>query len=468
MNRREFIRSTAAGALAAAYSHRVAANSSPNNRIQLGAIGLGGMGRGDLSDFLAHDDVEVAALCDVDRAHLEQASAMVKEKRNRQPDLHHDFRELLSREDIDAVLIATPDHWHGPITILACQNGKDVYVEKPLTHNVREGRLAVEAALANGRITQLGTQVHATPNYHKAVEVVQSGALGAITQVRVWNSSNSAPAGIGKPADGPAPEGLDYDAWLGPAPTRPYNPNRSHFSWRYFWDYGGGKLSDFGCHIIDPVIWAINPGAPLAVSSHGGRYLIDDNAETPDTQNVVWEFAPPPGQSNPFLLIWSHTEANSHGLEGRGQGIKFCGSEGTLIMDYGSFQHYDRGGTLVQEHKGEEGALGAAGVAHKREFLDGIRARKRTSCDIEYAHRVTTLPLIGNIANRVGERLAWDAERERFVGSLRANRLLGREYRDKWSLAALGVKELMGKESSSTPHPGHQRRRYSSWGFGGR
>jgi predicted dehydrogenase len=440
MKRREFIQSTVAGVVAASAVVRSArASLSPNEKIQLGCIGLGGMGRGDMNDFLGHSDVDVVALCDLDKSHLDQAAATVKERSGKEPRTYHDFREVLARKDIDAVLVATPDHWHCLITTLACKAGKDVYVEKPLAHNVHEGRLALDAARAHGRITQLGTQVHATDNYHQAAEVVRSGVLGAITQARVWISGNAAPNGIGKPEDGPPPEGFDYDFWLGPAPKRAYNPNRSHFSWRYFWDYGGGKLGDFGCHIIDLVFWGLNPGPPLSVSSVGGRYLLPDNAETPDTQDVVWEFGPPPGQSNPFQLIWSHSECNGHGLEGKSPGIMFCGSEGTLIADYNSFQHLDREGKVVKEFHAEGNAVGVAGGKHKREFLDAIRSRQRTSCDIEYAHRLTTMPLIGNIANRLGRKLHWDAEKEQFKNDFQANKLLTREYRKPYDLVSLGI-----------------------------
>jgi predicted dehydrogenase len=446
MNRRDFMQAAMAGMAGMATMSRIRrACASPNDRIQLGCIGLGGMGRSDLKDFLGQPDVDVVALCDVDRSHLDQAAAMVKEQAGKQPDCYRHFHDLLSRKDIDAVLIATPDHWHGALTMLACQAGKDVYVEKPLVHNVREGRLAVETAKKHGRITQLGTQVHATDNYHKVAEIVQSGVLGPITQVRVWIAGNAAPEGIGRPEDGPVPEELDYDLWLGPAPMRPYNPVRVHFSWRYFWDTGCGSLGDFGCHIIDLMTWGMNPGPPLRVTSMGGRYLLDDIAETPDTQDVVWEFAPPKGQSNPFQLVWSHTSCNSHSIEGRSPGIKFCGTEGTLVAGYTSLQHFDRKGELIQEFNDVENSVGLAGGKHKREFLDSIRSRTQCSCDIEYAHRLTTLPLIGNIANRVGRRLEWDGEREQFKHDTEANQLLTRRYRKGYDLASLGIKEVKAK-----------------------
>jgi predicted dehydrogenase len=438
MKRREFIYTAAAG-IVAVTSHKSFGNISPNDKIQIGCIGVGGMGQGNMSDFLSHPDASVVAVCDVDEANLNTAAATVKEKAGKEPDKYRDFRKLLERSDIDAVMIGTPDHWHAMIAALACQAGKDVYVEKPLCHNIREGRLAVEAAKKHKRVTQLGTQVHQTQNYHKLVEVVKSGKLGAISKVRVWIAANDAPEGIGNPPDAPVPEGVDYDLWLGPAPVRPFNTNRFHFEWRYFWDYGGGTLGDMGCHIIDPVYWSLGLDHPTKISSIGGRYVLKDNAETFDTQEAVWEYDPPAGHSNKLQLVWSLTAANDYGLENRGLGIMFCGSEGTLIANYGKCELYNQKGELVEQIKPEGDDLGKAGKNHKREFLDCIKSRERCSCDIEYGHKVTTVPLTGNIAARVGRTLEWDAEKELFKNDEEANKLLTREYREPCSPKSLGI-----------------------------
>ncbi len=442
MRRREFIRTSMAGIVGASvFSSLARAGTGANDRIQVGCIGLGGMGQGDMGDFLAHQDIDVVALCDLDQAHLDQARKTVKDARGLDPETFHDFRDLLEKKNIDAVCVATPDHWHCIIAALACNAGKDVYVEKPLAHNLREGRLALEAAKIHSRITQMGTQVHQTDNYHQAAEVVRSGVLGAISQARVWITSNNAPDGIGAPADEPVPQGLDYNFWLGPAPVRPYNKNRGHFFWRYFWDYGNGQLGDFGCHYIDLVYMGMDPGTPTSVSSVGGRYLLQDNAETPDTQTVVWEYGPPPGQKTPFQLVWTHCQGNDHGQDGKPAGVKFCGSEGTLIANYTSFQLFDRKGALVKENHAEGDTVGKAGVTHKREFLDSIRSRTKCSCDIEYAHRLTSIPLIGNVSQRLGKRLKWDGEKEKFIGEPGANDLLTRKYRKEWDLVSLGLEE---------------------------
>jgi len=438
MKRRDFMYTAAAG-LAWAATRRSFATVSANEKIQIGCIGVGGMGHGNMNDFLSHADAAVVAVCDVDTANREKAANTVKEKAGKEPDKYTDFRDLLARDDIDAVMIATPDHWHATIAALACQAGKDVYVEKPLSHNVREGRMAVKAARKYGRVTQLGTQVHQTQTYHKGVEIVQSGKLGAISKVRVWIANNSAPDGIGSPPDEEVPEGVDYNFWLGPARERPFNPNRFHFNWRFFWDYGGGTLGDMGCHIIDPVYWALGLESPKSVYSTGGRYTLKDNAETFDTQEAIWEYDPPEGQSNPFLLIWSLSLGNGHGLEKTGSGILFCGTEGTLFLDYENCNLYDKGGDLVEEIRFEDDSVAKAGVNHKREFLDCIKSREKCSCDIEYGHKVTTVPLTGNVSGRIGRKLEWDGETESFKDDPEANSLLTREYREPYSPKALGI-----------------------------
>ena len=240
----------------------------------LGFIGVGGMGTGLINTFKEFPEVEIAAVCDVYEPHLRRAQSAA----GGTPETYGDFRRVLDRKDIDAVVIATPDHWHGIPTILACQAGKDVYCEKPLAHRIQEGRAMVQAAEKYKRVTQMGNLIHAGENYHRVVEIVRSGVLGKISQTRVWMAADR--SGLGRPADGSPPAGCDYDFWLGPAPARPFNPNRFTFNWRYFWDYGGGILTDFCCHIVDLVHWAMDVDAPRTISAVGGRYALDDNARS--------------------------------------------------------------------------------------------------------------------------------------------------------------------------------------------
>ena len=339
------------------------------------------------------------------------------------PAPYRDFRRLLERKDIDAVIVAAPDHWHALPTILACEAGKDVYVEKPAATTVVEGRAMVTAARRFGRVVQVGTQQRGGAHFRRAVEIVRSGAIGTVSLCRAWNCSNELPDGIGNPPDGDPPPELDYDMWLGPAPRRPYNPNRCHYRFRHFWDYAGGKITDWGTHLIDVVHWAMGVTAPLAVAASGGKYVLTDNRETPDTMEAIYDY---PG----FTLVYSLREANGRKLDGHGYGMQFHGTKGTLFVDRGGFEVFPEGDRMEPIKSGGS----QQNQPHVREFLDCIRSRARPSSDIEVGHRSTSAPLLGNIALRVGRKIRWDAENERILDDEEANRLLGRPYRAPWHL----------------------------------
>src|SRR5262245_41544691 len=300
------------------------------------------MGTGLLNIFKSFSDVRVAAVCDVHEPHLLRA----KSAADGRPEAYHDFRKLLDRKDLDAVVVATPDHWHAIPTILAAKAGKDIYCEKPLTHKIAEGRTVVTAVEKAKRVTQMGNLIHAGENYHRVVEIVRSGVLGKISKTRVWMAADR--RGLGRPADCKPPAGCDYDFWLGPAPERAFNPNRFTFNWRWFWDYGGGLLTDFCCHIVDPVHWAMEVEAPLSVAAIGGRYALDDNAETPDTLDVVYEYQK---GGHKFTLVWSQTDANTHGLEDLDLGIMFQGTEGTLVANYETYKIIPRAGGRTKNRR---------------------------------------------------------------------------------------------------------------------
>ncbi len=396
--------------------------AGPNDSITLGFIGVGGMGSGLLDIFKGFPDVRVAAVCDVEEGHRLRA----KEAAGGKPEAYQDFRKVLDRKDLDAVVIATPDHWHAIPTILACQAGKDVYCEKPLSYRIAEGRAMVDAAAKHKRITQMGNLIHAGENYHRVVEIVRSGVLGPIFKTRVWMASNrNAPDGIGNPPDGPPPTSLDYDFWLGPAPKRAYNPNRSHFNFRFFWDYAGGILTDFCCHIVDLVHWAMEVEAPETIVATGGRYALKDNAETPDTLEILYHYA------KGFDMVWSQVDASKHGFEGRGLGIMFQGTKATLVADYDSFEVFSESGEKLEL---PDKTLPRS-VGHHREWLDAIRTRNECSCRIDYGHRITSVGHLGNISLWTGEKLRWDAVNEKVTNHPAANQHLVRaEYRPPWSL----------------------------------
>jgi predicted dehydrogenase len=381
-----------------------------------------------LDIFKQFPDARVAAVCDVYEPHRLRA----KEAAGGKPEVYKDFREVLDRMDVDAVVVATPDHWHAIPTILACQAGKDAYCEKPLSYRVAEGRAMVATAERYKRVTQMGNLIHAGENYRRVVEVVRSGVLGTISKTRVWrNADQNAPNGLGNPPDSDPPPGLDYDFWLGPAPKRPFNPNRFTFNFRYFWDYAGGHLTDFCCHIVDLVHWAMEVDAPETVVATGGRYALRDNAETPDTLEVLYHYAK--GEKG-FDMIWSQTDASSHGFDGRPLGIMFQGTEGTLVADYGSFQVFSENGRTIDLPPSSL----PRSKGHHREWLDAIKSRSQCSCHFEYGHRLSTIGHLGNIALWTGERLRWDAHAERITNHDDANRHLAREeYRAPWALPVI-------------------------------
>lgn len=421
--RRDFL---AVSALAAGGLAHAADDPAPkrgaNDSITLGFIGVGGMGSGLLNIFKKMPDVRVAALCDVYEPHLLRAKSAVDGK----ADTYGDFRRILDRKDIDAVVIATPDHWHAIPAILACQAGKDVYCEKPLAYRISESRAMVEAANKYHRVTQMGNLIHAGENYHRVVEIVRSGVLGPIQKARVWLAGDR--PGIGTPADSAPPPGLDYDLWLGSAPKRPFNASRFTFNWRYFWDYGGGGLTDFVCHIVDLVHWAMDVQAPSTISATGGRYTTKDNAETPDTLEVIYHYDKGDGG---FDMIWSQADHSTYAPEGKGLGIMFQGTEATLVTDYSSFKIVaEKGRTIDLPEKSLPRSVG-----HHREFLNAIKSRGQASCHFEYGHRLSSVGHLGNIALWTGETLKWDAKAERVTNHPEANSHLSRaEYRAPWSI----------------------------------
>ncbi len=424
--RREFLASSAtalaAGSVARA-DEPAAKQSSTNDAITLGFIGVGGMGTDLLNIFRKMPDVRVAAVCDLDESRRAKALQTAGTK----AEASSDFRRILDRKDIDAVVVATPDHWHAIPTILACQAGKDVYCEKPLAYRIGEGRAMADAAAKYKRVTQMGNLIHASDNYRRVVEIVRSGALGPIFKANVWMANHR--QRLGTPADSAPPAGLDYDTWLGPAPKRDYNPNRSHFSWRYYWDYGGGVLCDFVCHIVDLVHWAMDVEAPSTIAATGGRFVSADNGETPDTLEVIYHYAKPGGPG--FTMVWTQTDRSSYAHERKPLGIMFQGTKGTLVADYGSYRLFAEGDRTIDVPP----ASIPPSVGHHREWLDAIKSRGPTSCHFEYGHRLSSVGHLGNIALWTGETLDWDARAERVTNHPAANEhIWRREYRAPWSI----------------------------------
>jgi predicted dehydrogenase len=310
-------------------------------------------------------------------------------------------------------------------TIYACLAGRDVYCEKPLGRTIDEGRAMLEAAKRHDRVVQMGTQWRSGEHYRDAVEFVQSGKLGKVRMVRCWAYLDWV-GGIGNPPDGDPPPGVDYDMWLGPAPKRPFNPNRFHFDFRWFWDYAGGLMTDWGVHLINIALWAMGPEPPNSVYSSGGKRVIEDNAETPDTQFAVYDF---PG----YTLVWEHEMVGGVGIGGRPHGVSFSGLEGTLIID-------EQGWEVIPEPKRKTlepfkaGPGPDARPAHVRNFLDCVKSRTQPVENLDLGHFVSSIAHLGNLALRTQSQIDWDPDKERVIGNRNADALVGEEYRKPWKL----------------------------------
>ena len=402
-----------------------AAEPGANDKVRLGLIGCGGMGQGDLECFFLNPEVECAVICDVDDAMLAKGLKICEAKRRKQPDTVKDFRRVLDRKDVDVVLIATPDHWHALPTVLACQAGKDVYVEKPLAKTIDEGRAMLEASHRHNRVVQMGSQWRSCKHILEAGEFIRSGKLGKVSLVRGWAYLDWLPS-IGRPADGAPLAGVDYDMWLGPAPKRAFNPNRFHFNFRWFWDYAGGLMTDWGVHLINMMLMGMGTEPPKTAFSSGGKFVFDDNSETPDSQITVYEFPT-------WTLIWEHKAGLNNGLNGRSWGVEWNGTEGTIILnDEGWEIRTERKQANVDSQK--KPGSGDPRPVHVRNFLDCVKTRKAPVLNLEIGHHVSTVAHLGNIACRTGRKVVWDAEKEQVVNDPDANKLVGAVYRQPWIL----------------------------------
>ncbi len=429
IQRRTFIKT---GAAALSISGKI---MGANERIRIALIGAGRQGRGVMKGFARNDDVRIVAVSDAYQPHIDQG---LKDAKLTAAQGHKDFRRILDDKEVDAVIIGSPDHWHALHTIMACQAGKDVYVEKPISVTIDEGRKMVQAARKYNRIVQVGTQQRSGDHYQKARDIISAGQIGKVTFVRTWNFGNAGTEGIGSPADSNPPEGLDWDMWLGPAPMRSFNANRwgvhpdRWSSFRWFWDYAGGMMTDWGVHHLDIVQMIMGVEAPASINAAGGKYVIKDNRETPDTLLVTYEYAR--GATGPFVCTYENRECNGQGLNGEGYGISFHGTDATLFINREYFEIVpERGKRGFEQSKVKNG--NNQGGAHYRNFLNCIKSRQMPIADIEIGHRSTSTCLLGNIAYRSGHRIQWDAKTEKFVNDTNASKYLAREYRKPWKLA---------------------------------
>jgi len=436
ISRRDFHKSATLGVASLAMSSGPMVRNvvGANDRINIGLIGSGGMGQANLRDMLRTGQVSCLAVADPYEPNRDAGMMMTDGAAKG----YKDFRQVLDRKDIDAVVVATPDHWHAIPMIMACQAGKDVYQEKPLSHTIAEGRHMVEAATRHNCVVQVGTQQRSGEHFVKAVELVRSGKIGKVTLAETWIHGNEYPEGLAALPDAAVPPWFDYDFWLGPAPMRPYN--RAHIlgTFRWFWDYSGGILTDWGTHLLDIVNWAMGVDAPRTIYATGGKFALDDCRETPDTLEVVYEYPASPASGKGFTVRFSNRVANGHGPDGHDYGIQFYGTDGTLFVDRSGYTLWPEPRRVGSERVADPNVMHGEGSAqhypHVLNFLDCVRSRQKPHSDVATMHRSTSVGLLGVIAYKLGRKLTWDAEREQFPDDADANKLLTKEYRKPWVL----------------------------------
>ena len=409
-----------------------------NDKVRVGFIGVGNRGTQLMHRFMENDEVEVAGLCDVYEPYTSRdRSAVAKryleigkvpemgESFKNQPKRYKDFREMLDQKDIDAVVIATPDHWHAVQTIMALEAGKDVYVEKPLANFIEECNLMAKAAERYNRIIQVGQQQRSGLIWNNVMNYIKSGKLGTLSKVNIWGNFDYG-AGQPKQPDTSVPAGVDYDFWLGPAPERSFNPTRYHGSWRHFWDYGGGLMTDWGVHLIDMALWAKDiTDEPTEVMAYGGNWTyLDHSRETFGTMSVVYPM-------KDYVITWNHAIAGETGPYNMTYGVEFIGDKGTIVADRSKWMIFSEGESMTNDSSGDLGDMDF----HVRDFLESIKTRNKPNCPIEVGRNVALYAHMGNIAVRSGAgKLVWDAGKGEFNNSKAANDYLVPEYRDPWKL----------------------------------
>ncbi len=416
--RRDFLKRSSlltAGVIAA--PHLLRGAGSPNQKVMIGIIGCNGRGMDHIGEFLAVPNVEIAGVCDVDSRAVAKGVAAVARKQSNQPRGIKDLRRMLEDKALDAVSIATPDHWHAPAAILACASGKHVYVEKPGSHNVQESELIVAAARKHQRVVQMGNQRRSWPWVMEAIEALRGGELGTLYFARAWYTNHRGTIGHGKVV--PVPDWLDWSLWQGPAPERPFHDNVVHYNWHWFWNWGTGEFGNNGVHALDLARWGLGVDYPRRVTCGGNRYHYHDDWETPDTYIASFDF----GDKG---IAWEGRSCDPHGFEGSGFGVTFFGEKGSMTISNGC-KIYDLSGKLVREIKSPQ-----SDVSHFANFIDAIREGRGLRAEIGDGQKSTLLCHLGNIACRIGRTVKFDSGARRIAGDKEAAALCSREYRRGW------------------------------------
>jgi predicted dehydrogenase len=459
ISRRDFLKNSATAAagttltIEATGAPAIRSGSSPNERIRVGFIGIGNRGTQLLQGFLGQKDCQIAALCDVYAPYLARDRSQVDpeilksvgegyiprmgEQFEAPVVRYKDFRQLLEQKDIDAVVVATPDHWHAIQAITALEAGKDLYVEKPLTVTIPEGRKIVQAGQRYRRVTQVGLHRRSSSLYHRIHSIIRDGKIGRVSLARAYRASNMFPNGIGKYPDAPPPRGLDWDSWIGPRAMRPFRYSIAPYKFRWWQDYSS-QMGNWGVHYCDAMRWMLDEEAPFAVSAHGGKYLLDDDRTIPDTMEVTFEFA------SGRVIVFGQYEACDGKPLASGE-IEFCGTLGNLYPGTEA-----RGCRIVPTGKGQfqEPAVrieaqeiapldGDLTHQHIRNFLDCVKSRTKCNCDLETGHRSTSFAHLANLALASHSRIEWDAKKERITNNEKLNQLLDYKYRAPWKLPAV-------------------------------
>ncbi len=421
-NRRTFLASAGSGAAALALPSLARASVGPNDRIHVAVLGIRSRGQSHIDAFTKHKETAVVALVDPDSRLFAGSSKKVEDRSGKAPQLVSDLRRIMDDKAIDVVSIATPNHWHALASVWAIQAGKDVYVEKPVSHNVSEGRKIADAAKTHNRIVQAGTQNRSSEGVKSAMEFLHSGKLGKVYLAKglCYKRRDS----IGHKADAPVPEGVDYNVWLGPAPEKPFNPNRFHYEWHWNWDYGGGDIANQGIHQMDLARWGLNKGLPDHIVSSGGRYGYQDDGETPNTQVAAFKY-------DDCLLEFEVRGLPTNAESGVKVGNLFYGTEGVLVLNEGKWETF-------LGHKNEPGPKGQGhgGGDHFANFIEAVKARdpKKLNAEVVEGHLSSALCHLANISYRLGRALKFDPKAENFGGDSEANAMLTREYRSPFAM----------------------------------
>ncbi|RCR68113.1 Gfo/Idh/MocA family protein [Larkinella punicea] len=442
--RREFIKKIAAGSASLAVGGTAFGFSAKsynriigaNELVRVATIGVNSRGNSMGGTIAGQKNAEVATVCDVDERTIPKAIATIKKvKSTANPKSEKDCRKVMEDKSIDAIYIATPDHWHAPLTIMGCQAGKHVYVEKPLSHNPHEGELAIAAARKYSKVVQMGAQRRSAPVLTEGIQQLHKGIIGRVYLAKAWYT-NKRKATVLKP--GTVPSWLDYELWQGPAPRMPYKEGLIHYDWHWFWHWGTGEALNNGTHEVDVARWGLNVDFPTRVTSVGGRYEFKDDWETPDTQVITMDY---PGRVS---LMWESRSSNGRKIEGLDRGIIFYGENGSLDTGGDSYKVYDLDGKLVKEIKsvgdgegdvqGRNTASPSLGMdnLHVADFLDAIKNNRRPNCDVELGYKSVVAMQLGNIAWRVGRDLKIDPKNGHIIGDKEAQKLWSRDYEKGW------------------------------------